>query len=296
MKTGEGVILKPNWLKKRIPSGMGYRKVLKLLREYRLHTVCEEAQCPNLGECFSRGTATFMILGDRCTRNCTFCAVNHGNPVYPDHHEPEMIARAVEGMGLRYAVITSVTRDDLSDGGASHFARTIMEIRKRTHEVRVEILIPDFMGSEEAIRMVIDARPDVINHNIETVPRLYPEVRPQADYMRSLWIIQKVREINPDIKRKSGLILGLGEKDSEVMGTMEDLLASGCQILSIGQYLSPSSAHHKVVRYVAPEEFAEWKRIALHMGFLAVSSGPFVRSSYMAEEMFLKAEGISSLI
>jgi len=280
---------KPDWLKKRIPSGQACTEVSSLLRDRQLHTVCQEAHCPNLGECFSRGTATFMILGDKCTRSCSFCAVRHDIPLPLDVGEPQRVAMAVEELGLRYVVITSVTRDDLPDGGAFHFAKTIRSIRDQMPNTRVEVLVPDFQGSEWALNIVMEARPDVINHNIETVPRLYPEVRPQADYKRSLQLLKRSKKIDHRILTKSGLMLGLGEDHEEVLNVLEDLLESGCQLLTIGQYLRPSLRHHQVIRFVPPEEFTQWGELASRMGFLAVASGPFVRSSFKAAEMFQTA-------
>jgi lipoic acid synthetase len=280
---------KPDWLKKRIPSGQACTEVSSLLRDRQLHTVCQEAQCPNLAECFSRGTATFMILGDRCTRNCNFCAVHHDSPLPPDEGEPQRVAMAVEALGLRYVVITSVTRDDQPDGGAFHFAKTIRSIKARMPNTRIEVLVPDFQGFEWALKIVIEAKPDVINHNVETVPKLYPEVRPQADYKRSLQLLKRSKEIDHRILTKSGLMLGLGEDHEEVLNVLEDLLESGCQLLTIGQYLRPSSRHHQVIRFVPPEEFTQWGELASRMGFLAVASGPFVRSSFKAAEMFQTA-------
>jgi lipoic acid synthetase len=277
---------KPPWLKKRLSSGRNYEKVVGLLRESNLHTVCEEAHCPNLGECFSSGTATFMILGDHCTRNCRFCAVQHGTPEAPDKKEPEKVARAVKRMGLRYAVITSVTRDDLPDGGAGHFAQVISAIKGLNPETRVEVLIPDFKGSEEDLRTVVTAAPHVLNHNLETVPRLYAQVRPKADYRQSLTLLQRARQLDPDLMTKSGLMLGLGEQSEEVEAVLHDLLAAGCRLLTLGQYLAPSKEHHSVVRYVPPEEFTKWEETALTMGFQGVASGPFVRSSFHAGDMF----------
>jgi lipoic acid synthetase len=279
---------KPDWLKKRIPSGQACTEVSSLLRDRQLHTVCQEAHCPNLGECFSRGTATFMILGDRCTRNCNFCAVHHDSPLPPDEGEPQRVAMAVEALGLRYVVITSVTRDDQPDGGAFHFAKTIRSIKARMPNTRIEVLVPDFQGSEWALKIVIEAKPDVINHNVETVPKLYPEVRPQADYKRSLQLLKRSKEIDHRILTKSGLMLGLGEDHEEVLNVLEDLLESGCQLLTIGQYLRPSSGHHQVIRFVPPEEFTQWGELASRKGFLAVASGPFVRSSFKASDMFQK--------
>ena len=280
---------KPEWLKKRIPSGQACTEVSSLLRDRQLHTVCQEARCPNLGECFSRGTATFMILGNRCTRNCSFCAVQHDSPLLPDEGEPERVAMAVEALGLRYVVITSVTRDDIPDGGALHFAKTIRYIRDQMPSTRIEVLIPDFQGAEWALKVVMEAKPDVINHNIETVPRLYPEVRPQADYRRSLQLLTRCSEMDRRIVTKSGLMLGLGENPEEVLRVLRELLESGCQLLTIGQYLSPSSAHHRVIRFVPPEEFTQWEEVASRAGFMGIASGPFVRSSYKAAEMFQKA-------
>src|SRR4030042_6733615 len=280
---------KPDWLKKRIPSGQACTEVSSLLRDRQLHTGCQEAHCPNLGECFSRGTATFMILGDKCTRSCSFCAVRHDIPLPLDEGEPQRVAMAVEALGLRYVVITSVTRDDQPDGGAFHFAKTIRSIKARMPNTRIEVLVPDFQGSEWALKIVIEAKPDVINHNIETVPKLYPEVRPQADYRRSLQLLKRSKEIDHRILTKSGLMLGLGEDREEVLNVLEDLLESGCQLLTIGQYLRPSSRHHQVIRFVPPEEFTQWGELASRMGFLAVASGPFVRSSFKAAEMFQTA-------
>jgi lipoic acid synthetase len=277
---------KPKWLKKKIPAGQAFVKVSSLLRDCQLHTVCQEAQCPNLGECFSQGTATFMILGDKCTRSCSFCGVCHDIPLPLDEGEPQRVAMAVEALGLRYVVITSVTRDDQPDGGAFHFAKTIRSIKARMPNTRIEVLVPDFQGSEWALKIVIEAKPDVINHNVETVQNLYPGVRPQADYKRSLQLLKRSKEIDHRILTKSGLMLGLGEDPEEVLNVLKDLLESGCQLLTIGQYLRPSSRHHQVIRFVPPEEFTQWGELASRMGFLAVASGPFVRSSFKAAEMF----------
>ena len=285
-KTEKPVLAKPPWLKKRLFSGHAYNKVVRLLKECSLHTVCEEAHCPNLGECFSAGTATFMILGDYCTRNCRFCAVHHGVPEAPDKEEPQKVADAVAELGLRYAVVTSVTRDDLPDGGAEHFAETICAIKNRNPGTRVEVLIPDFQGSEDDLKTVMAAAPHVLNHNVETVPRLYPQVRPQADYHGSLQLIQRVGGINPAVAAKSGLMLGLGETHDEILQTFQDLLAAGCRLLTLGQYLAPSREHHPVVAYVSPDEFLEWEKTAYKMGFQGVAAGPFVRSSFHAGELF----------
>lgn len=279
-------IPKPPWLKRRIPSGATYQEVHKLLKSGRLHTVCQEACCPNLGECFSRGTATFLILGDRCTRDCRFCAVGHGPPESPDSGEPARVADAVKAMGLQYVVVTSVTRDDLPDGGAKLFAETIRAVREKSPGTQVEVLVPDFKGNMNALMTVVEARPDVLNHNIETVPRLYPSVRPGAAYKRSLDLLQQVRHLDSSIPTKSGLMLGLGETLDEVRRTLQDLLGAGCSILTLGQYLQPSKKHLPVARFIPPEEFEAWKQTALKMGFAEVASGPFVRSSYHARELF----------
>jgi len=284
-KTGQK---KPPWLKKRLSSGEGYHKVVRLLKECNLHTVCEEALCPNLGECFSNGTATFMILGDHCTRDCRFCAVLHGLPEPPDKKEPQKVADAIKVLRLRYAVVTSVTRDDLPDGGAGHFADTIRAIKNRNPGTQVEVLIPDFQGSAEDLKTIVAASPHVLNHNIETVPRLYPQVRPQANYRGSLKLIQRAGEMNRGLATKSGLMLGLGETHDEVRQVLEDLLAVGCKLLTLGQYLAPSKDHHPIVEYVPPDQFLEWEKTAYEMGFQGVASGPFVRSSFHAGELFQK--------
>ena len=287
-ETTKAGLIKPPWLKKRLSSGQGYQKVVGLLRECSLHTVCEEALCPNLGECFANGTATFMILGDHCTRNCRFCAVLHGLPEPPDKNEPQKVADAIKALGLRYAVVTSVTRDDLPDGGAEHFAETIRAIKHRNPGTQVEVLIPDFQGSAKDLKTVVTAAPHVLNHNIETVPRLYPQVRPQADYHGSLKLIRRVGEMNGGLATKSGLMLGLGETHDEVRRVLQDLLASGCKLLTLGQYLAPSKNHHAIMEYIPPGQFLKWEKSAYEMGFLGVASGPFVRSSFHAGEMFEK--------
>ena len=277
---------KPPWLKKRIPPFQDLQKVKSILDGADLHTVCEEARCPNLGECFSRGTATFLILGRVCTRNCGFCAVENGIPVPADETEPEKVAQAVQKMGLQYVVITSVTRDDLPDGGASLFAKTIQSIRALDSKTKVEVLIPDFQGDPTSLNVVLREDPDVLNHNIETISRLYPDVRPQADYERSLHLLRKSKELYSHILTKSGLMLGLGETQEEVLELLRDLRDTGCDFLTIGQYLQPRQDRLPVVRYVTPEEFEEYKRIGEETGFRAVASGPFVRSSFHAFEMF----------
>lgn len=281
---------KPDWLKQRLPAGLAYEKVRGLLERNRIHTVCREALCPNIWECFSKGTATFLIMGPDCTRACQFCAVGHGRPAPIDPHEPTHVAEAVKEMGLAYIVVTSVTRDDLPDGGAGIFAETILGIRKQVPHATVEVLIPDFQGERDALTVVMHARPVVLNHNMETIPRLYQRVRPGADYGRSLDILKWAGEESPSIPTKSGLMLGLGESDKEVEETFEDLLEAGCKILTLGQYLQPSKEHLPVERYVHPEEFNDWRKKAIHMGFRAVASGPFVRSSYQAEELCREAQ------
>jgi len=277
---------KPPWLKRKIPSGETYQRLRTLLKNGGLHTVCEEACCPNLGECFSRGTATFLILGDKCTRNCRFCAVSHGYPDPPDPLEPQRVADAVKAMDLKYVVITSVTRDDLADGGAHIFAQTILALRKQVPETEVEVLIPDFQGDDEALKKVMDARPDILNHNVETVPRLYAKVRPAAVYERSIRLLRRAGDLYPAVSTKSGLMLGLGESDEEVRRTLQDLVGARCTMLTLGQYLQPSGGHLPVVRFVPPDEFDRWKEISLRMGFAEVASGPFVRSSYHARELY----------
>jgi lipoic acid synthetase len=281
---------KPYWLKRPIASGESYQEIRDLLKEGHLHTVCQEALCPNLGECFSKKTATFLILGDRCTRNCRFCAIDQGISGHPDPDEPRRVAEAAKHLGLRYVVVTSVTRDDLQDGGAAQFEKTVFEIRRKVPKARIELLIPDFQGSERALRRVVDACPDVLNHNMETVPRLYPTVRPEADYNSSLRLLRRVHEWAPEMTTKSGLMLGLGEARDELLGVFADLLTMNCRVLTLGQYLQPSKNHLPVKRFVPPEEFDELKGIALDMGFLQVASGPFVRSSYHAGELFRAME------
>jgi lipoic acid synthetase len=275
---------KPEWLKVRAPGSANYVKLKGMMRELGLHTVCEEAHCPNIGECWHHGTATFMILGDVCTRACAYCNVTHGAPLPLDPHEPEKVGGAVAAMQLQYVVITSVDRDDLNDGGSAAFAATIRAIRAASPETRVEVLIPDFQGREDQLRAVLDARPDVLNHNIETVPRLYRTARPGGKYARALELLDRSRTIAPEIPTKSGLMVGLGEEWDEVLRTIEDLKNADCRILTIGQYLRPSQAHLPMSRYYTPAEFAELKAHALGLGFGHVESGPLVRSSYHAHE------------
>jgi lipoic acid synthetase len=275
---------KPEWLKVRAPGSPSYQRLKGLMRELGLHTVCEEAQCPNIGECWNHGTATFMILGDVCTRACAYCAVSHGRPGAVDPAEPIHVASAIRTLELTYVVITSVDRDDLDDGGASVFADTIRETRARSPHCRLEVLIPDFQGDEKALYTVLDARPDVLNHNTETVPRLYRMARSGGRYSRTLELLKRSRHYAPDIPTKTGLMVGLGEERDELVATLEDLRAAGCEILTLGQYLRPSTAHAAMVRYYHPDEFLELKQIALGLGFVHVESGPLVRSSYHAHE------------
>ncbi len=272
----------PPWVKVRFPAGERYGQIKGLLRHHELHTVCEEARCPNIGECFNSGTATFMILGDVCTRACGFCAVASGRPQGLDRLEPHRLARTVGMLALDYVVITSVTRDDLADGGAGVFASCIRAIRAGRPDCRVEVLIPDFLGDREALATVVRARPFVLNHNVETVPNLYPRVRPKARYDRSLALLAAVKETNEGMLTKSGIMLGLGETGDEVRGVLADLRAAGCDIVTIGQYLRPSERHLPVERFVPPEEFAEIAEEGRRMGFRHVESGPLVRSSYNA--------------
>ena len=284
---------KPPWLKKRIPPVQEIMKVKSILEGTALHTVCEEARCPNLGECFSKGTATFLILGRICSRNCGFCAVEHGIPPLPDRREPENVAHAIKEMELQYAVITSVTRDDLPDGGASHYAEVIRAIRALGKKTKIEVLIPDFLGAPYALDRVLKERPDVLNHNVETVPRLYPVVRPQANYPRSLHLLKRSKEHSSEILTKSGFMLGMGEDRNEILNLMKDLREAECEFLTIGQYLQPRPDRLPVFRYIPPEEFEELRGIGEEMGFKAVASGPFVRSSFHASQMFegnLKAD------
>ena len=275
---------KPDWLKVRAPGSSGYLRLKSLMRELRLHTVCEEAHCPNIGECWHHGTATFMIMGDVCTRACGYCNVTHGAPAALDPAEPANLADAVATMALDYVVVTSVDRDDLDDFGAGAFAGTIRAIKARRPACRVEVLIPDFQGHEAPLRSVLEARPDVLNHNTETVPRLYRLARPGGRYTRALELLDRARRWAPDIPTKTGLMVGLGETTDELVAVLRDLRGVDCQILTIGQYLRPSVAHLPMERYYTPDEFRELKRIALELGFGHVESGPLVRSSYHAHE------------
>lgn len=277
---------KPDWLKRRLPLGSAYGQTSALVRKGRLHTVCEEAKCPNQWECYSHHTATFLIMGRRCTRNCGFCAVATGTPENPDPDEPKRLAGIVKEMKLLYVVITSVTRDDLPDGGAGCFSETVAAVRNAVPAAKIEVLIPDFRGDKAALETVINAGPDVLNHNMETVSRLYPKVRPQAEYGRSLELLKHVQRLDPGLPVKSGLMLGLGERSVELEETLKDLLNAGCRILTLGQYLQPTKNHLPVQRFLPPQEFEKWYEIARCLGFKEVASGPFVRSSYHASRLY----------
>lgn len=274
----------PEWIKVRAPSGEAFFETKRLLKEMRLHTVCEEAHCPNVGECWGHKTATFMLLGDVCTRNCSFCAVTHGRPATVDPEEPARVAESVARLGLRHVVVTSVDRDDLPDGGAGHFARTAAAIKRRVADCTVEMLVPDFKGNRPAVDTVVDAPVDILNHNTETVPRLYKRVRPGARYQWSLDLLQHAKLRRPTLLTKTGLMLGLGEAREELRAVFADLAAAGCNILTLGQYLRPSASQLPVERYVPPDEFAALRGEALRFGFRHVESGPLVRSSYHAWE------------
>jgi len=284
---------KPSWLKVKAPGGPNYLKLKQMMRSLDLHTVCEEAHCPNVGECWEHGAATFMILGDVCTRNCAYCAVAHGRPPRFDATEPERVAQAVAEMQLRHAVITSVDRDDLPDYGAWAFAETIRQIHARIPECSVEVLVPDFQGNESSIRAVLEARPEIYNHNTETVPRLYKKCRPGGRYARVMEIFRFAKATAPDIPTKTGIILGMGETNEEVVAVMRDLRAVDVDILTLGQYLRPSDAHIELDRYVTPDEFRYLKNVGMEMGFRHVESGPLVRSSYHAWEQ-VQAAGMAS--
>lgn len=277
-------VRRPHWLKVQASWGENYRRIKSLLAKSNLHTVCQEANCPNISHCFEEGTATFLILGDVCTRGCTFCDVRSGVPLPVDEDEPERVAETVKKLNLNYAVITSVTRDDLGDGGASIFALTINEIKSSIPGCKVEVLIPDFGGSLESLKKVLEAKPDVLNHNMETVQRLYPQVRKGADYRRSLDLLRNVKEVDKSMVTKSGVMLGLGESLEEIVELIRDLRNVDCNLLTIGQYLSPSNEHLPIVKFYHPDEFAELKVVGEEMGFAHVESGPLVRSSYHASE------------
>jgi len=276
----------PSGVKRPIPRGEKVRVIRGIIHHWGLHTVCESAACPNRQDCYSQGKLAFMLLGNICTRNCSFCKVETGRPLPPDPDEPERLCGAVKELGLKYVVITSVCRDDLLDGGAAQFAQAIGALRHYSSGIGVEVLIPDFRGSLSALEKVVAAQPTVLNHNIETVPRLYSELRPQAKYQRSLELLRRAKSLNGGLLTKSGLMLGLGERKDEVMAVMEDLRKAECDSITLGQYLRPSLEHHKVVRYVTPDEFIQYEAIAREMGFLGVASGPLVRSSFNAIDLF----------
>lgn len=278
-------IKKPDWIRMQPPSTSRFGEIKKLLRENKLHSVCEEASCPNIGECFSKGTATFMILGDLCTRRCPFCDVGHGRPLPPDKDEPRKLAQSIKLLNLNYVVITSVDRDDLRDGGARHFSQCIREIRWSSPSTKIEILVPDFRGRlDKALENIEPSLPDVLNHNLETVPRLYKQVRPGADYLHSLKLLKDFKTNHPDVLTKSGLMLGLGETDQEIIDVMRDLRANKVDMITIGQYLQPSDHHLPVLRYVEPVQFRKFEVLAREMGFAHAACGPMVRSSYHADQ------------
>jgi lipoic acid synthetase len=276
----------PSWMKRVVGSAGKKDLVERYIGENRLHTVCVEARCPNRAECFSKGTATFLVMGGLCTRSCRFCNVSHGTPVALDPDEPRRVAQTARSLGLSHVVVTSVTRDDVPDGGAAHFAATVREIKKAVPDARVEVLVPDFQGNFGALATVLDSGPDVFNHNIETVPRLYERIRPGADYQRSLAMLKHAAEDCPGTIVKSGLMAGLGETDGEIAVVLADLRACGCSVVTIGQYLRPSSAHAPVQSFVTPEQFSRYSQIGKTLGFRRVFAGPYVRSSYMAAEVF----------
>lgn len=280
---------KPDWLKVRFDAGPAYARIDRLHREEGLHSVCRSAACPNQGECWSRGIATFLILGDSCSRDCAFCNVRHGAPAPLDPAEPQRVVAAIAELGLRHAVITSVTRDDLADGGAAVFAELTCRLRARVPDCRIELLIPDLGGEWEALATLLQALPDVLGHNLETVPRLYPQVRPGASYQRSLWLLAEARDLAPQLLTKSGLMLGMGETPAEVLTVCADLRRAGVDLLTLGQYLAPTRRHHPVQRFVPPEEFTALRQSFLQLGFSHVEAGPLVRSSYHADRAFAAA-------
>jgi len=280
----DNVLRKPEWIRVKLSASNEVTKIKELLREHKLHTVCEEAACPNLSECFQHGTATFMIMGDLCTRRCPFCDVAHGKPLALDANEPQSLADAIKAMALKYVVITSVDRDDLRDGGAGHFADCIKKIRLQTPTTKIEILVPDFRGRiDKAIAILAEQPCDVFNHNLETVPRLYKQVRPGADYLGSLELLRKYSIAKPTVPTKSGLMLGVGEEQEEVHQVMRDLIANGCSMLTLGQYLQPTKSHLPVLSYITPQEFDDYAEVAKQLGFKQVASAPMVRSSYHAD-------------
>ena len=275
----------PDWLKVKIGGGENYVRMKSLLRNAKLHTICEEARCPNIAECFGSGTAVFLILGDICTRDCRYCYVKYGKPLSVNLDEPNDVAESVKELGLKYVVITSVTRDDLKDGGANVFYQTVKQIKKLNNNCKVEVLIPDFKGKIESLKIIINAKPDVINHNIEVVQELFPYIRPQGNYVISLELLTNIKKIKKEVKTKSGFMVGLGETNEQILKTMNDLRKANVDFLTIGQYLQPSRDHAEIKKYYSPEEFEEFKKIALNIGFKHVESGPLVRSSYHAEKV-----------
>jgi lipoic acid synthetase len=277
----------PDWLKVRIGGGENFVKMKKLLRDAKLHTICEEAKCPNIAECFGNGTAVFLILGDVCTRNCRYCNVKHGTPLALNQNETYDVALSVKQLGLKYVVITSVTRDDINDGGASIFYETVNEIRKLNSDCKIEVLIPDFQGDTESLKHVLDSKPDVVNHNIEVVEELFPFIRPQGDYHISLTVLKNIKKFDDSARSKSGFMVGLGENKEQIVKTMKDLRDADVDFLTIGQYLQPTEDHAEIKKYYTPEEFDEFKQIGLDLGFSHVESGPLVRSSYHAEKTLL---------
>ncbi len=276
----------PDWLKVKIGGGKKFVKMKSLLRNAKLHTICEEAKCPNIAECFGNGTAVFLILGDICTRNCKYCNVKHGSPNFLNPDEPKDVAESVKELGLGYVVITSVTRDDLDDGGASFFYNTIKELKKLNKNCKLEVLIPDFKGNFESLKNVVSAKPDVINHNIEVVQDLFPKIRPEGNYKISIKLLKNIKEIDNNVKSKSGFMIGLGETKDQILKTMKDLRLANVDFLTIGQYLQPTKKHAEIKKYYTPQEFEELKNTAINMGFKHVESGPLVRSSYHAEKAF----------
>ena len=277
----------PSWLIKKIPKSPNIKKIRTLINDDSIHTVCESAKCPNIGECYSKNTVTFMILGGVCTRSCRFCSVSKGMPSILDPKEPENVAKAAKKLGLKYVVITSVTRDDLADGGAGHFADTIRAVRETESEIKVEVLIPDLQGDEQNLYKIIGAKPNIINHNLETVPSLYSRIRPQADYKRSLKVLKTAKKLRSSLYTKSGIMVGLGEKQEEVVRLMKDLRSVDCDILTIGQYLQPSKDQIEVSEFITPDVFEWYKQTGERLGFSKVFSGPFVRSSYKASEIYV---------
>lgn len=280
------LIRKPDWLKVKFPAGAEYARIDRYHRQQGLNSVCRSAACPNQGECWGKGTATFMILGNNCSRHCRFCNVASAELLPPDPAEPSKVAKAIAELKLKHAVITSVTRDDLADGGASHFVALVQEIKVQSPDCRIELLIPDLQGNWPALQSIVDSGPDIIGHNVETVPRLYSEVRPEAEYQRSLDVLAQIKTMSAEIVRKSGLMLGMGETEAEVLQVMRDLFEHGCQILTLGQYLAPTRNHFPVQTYIHPDEFVKLARAGRKLGFEHVEAGPLVRSSYHAEEQF----------